>query len=292
MNNPNFLCVGFRKSATTWLYSFLDKHPSFAMPKIKELNFFGNPSLDGEDAELRIKYLKNKNSKYITKLKNNWRNRSQFVHTIPEVQGDGSMESTMAWHTNIFELTIADYKKNKQTDQLDILSGDISPLYQNLPKKRMRLIKEYFPNIKIIFLLRDPVKRIWSDFSMENENRFHFNLDTVHSNYIIDTIMTRSIRGSLIFKVYQDWKDVFGEDQCKLFFFSKLKSNPEELGKEICRYLDVDYPDKLALGVKNPNPRRKVQMPEIVAKEVKNALTRETELVKGNFPIEYHDKWI
>lgn len=37
---PNFLIIGAEKSATTWLYSKLKKHPGIFMPRTKELHFF------------------------------------------------------------------------------------------------------------------------------------------------------------------------------------------------------------------------------------------------------------
>ena len=38
---PTFLCIGAMKSATTWLYEILRRHPEIYLnPHIKELNFF------------------------------------------------------------------------------------------------------------------------------------------------------------------------------------------------------------------------------------------------------------
>ncbi len=48
-----------------------------------------------------------------------------------------------------------------------LLSGDISPNYSTLSKEVIRQIAGYFPNLKVIFLARDPVERLWSHLSME-----------------------------------------------------------------------------------------------------------------------------
>ncbi len=46
-------------------------------------------------------------------------------------------------------------------------SGDITPTYSTLSDEIIRRIVEYFPNLKVIFLARDPVERAWSHLSME-----------------------------------------------------------------------------------------------------------------------------
>ena len=48
-----------------------------------------------------------------------------------------------------------------------LLSGDITPTYSTLSDEVIRRIVEYFPNLNVIFLARDPVERAWSHLSME-----------------------------------------------------------------------------------------------------------------------------
>ena len=47
------------------------------------------------------------------------------------------------------------------------LSGDISPAYSTLSDEIIQRVVNYFPNLKVIFLARDPVERAWSP-SCEN----------------------------------------------------------------------------------------------------------------------------
>jgi Sulfotransferase family len=48
-----------------------------------------------------------------------------------------------------------------------LLSGDISPNYSTLSDEAIRRVVAYFPTLKVIFLARDPVERVWSHLSME-----------------------------------------------------------------------------------------------------------------------------
>src|SRR5438093_12218865 len=47
-----------------------------------------------------------------------------------------------------------------------LLSGDISPSYSALNDEVIQRVVSYLPNLKVIFLARDPVERAWSQLSM------------------------------------------------------------------------------------------------------------------------------
>ena len=48
-----------------------------------------------------------------------------------------------------------------------LLSGDISPAYSTLERRdHSKESSAHFPNLKVIFLARDPVERAWSQLSM------------------------------------------------------------------------------------------------------------------------------
>jgi hypothetical protein len=48
----------------------------------------------------------------------------------------------------------------------ECLSGDISPAYSTLNDEIIDRVVEHFPNLKVVFLARDPVERAWSQLSM------------------------------------------------------------------------------------------------------------------------------
>ena len=47
-----------------------------------------------------------------------------------------------------------------------LLSGDITPGYSMLNDELIERVVSSFPNLKVIFLARDPVERAWSQLSM------------------------------------------------------------------------------------------------------------------------------
>ncbi|MGG6294562.1 sulfotransferase [Leptolyngbya sp. AN02str] len=50
----HFLGIGAQKSATTWLYKNLDRHPQIKFPAGKEVHFWDRRSQDGGDAWLKL----------------------------------------------------------------------------------------------------------------------------------------------------------------------------------------------------------------------------------------------
>src|SRR6266702_6580876 len=47
-----------------------------------------------------------------------------------------------------------------------LLSGDISPTYSTLNDEIIQRVISYLPNLRVIFIARDPVERVWSQLSM------------------------------------------------------------------------------------------------------------------------------
>lgn len=211
---PDFMCIGAHKSGTTWLYQQLDSHPDFWMPPVKELHYFDQLSRVQHSAppccrdERDLRFFDNLNS------------LSAKAHIDLENYG------------RLFELKGA------------LLSGDISPNYSTLSSKLIRQIAGYFPNLKVIFLARDPVQRFWSHLSMEVHYRQiepfdATNIDDVHRNLLRRGMRLRSYPSTVV----ERWKRYVHPDRFRVYFFDDLQRNPTELQRSILQFLAAD-PDK------------------------------------------------
>ncbi len=133
---PDFLCVGAQKAGTSWLYRQLEPHPDFWMPPVKELHYLDNL------------------------------NRTRRFHA-PR-RGDERDASFLEDMNNLgarFYLDLDSYGR-LFCHKGPLLSGDISPAYSTLTDEIIERVVNYFPNLKVIFLARDPVERAWSQLSM------------------------------------------------------------------------------------------------------------------------------
>jgi len=125
-----------------------------------------------------------------------------------------------------------------------LLSGDISPNYSTLSNEVIRQVVGYFPNLKVIFLARDPVERVWSHLSMEVHYRqielFDVtDIEEVNRNLLRRGMLSRSYPSAVVAR----WKRHLHPEQFRVYFFDDLQSNPTELRRSILDFLGAD-PDK------------------------------------------------
>ena len=122
-----------------------------------------------------------------------------------------------------------------------LLSGDISPNYSTLSSKLIRQIVEYFSNLKVIFLARDPVQRFWSHLSMEAHYRQIEPFDVTNINEIHRNLLRRGMRlRSYPSEVVARWKRHIHPDRFRVYFFDDLQINPTQVRHSILDFLGAD----------------------------------------------------
>jgi Sulfotransferase family len=211
---PDFLCVGVHKGGTTWLYQQLDSHPDFWMPPLKELHYFdqlsrvqrSSPSRCRDERDLR------------------------FHESIKSLSAKPHID--LEHYGRLFE------------PKGSLLSGDISPNYSTLDDKVIRQIVSYFPELRVVFLARDPVERVWSHLSMEVQYNQIESFDVTD----IDAVNQKLVRRGMLMRSYPSkvvarWKRYVHPDRFRVYFFDELQRNPTELRRSILEYLGAD-PDK------------------------------------------------
>ena len=149
-----------------------------------------------------------------------------------------------------------------------LLSGDITPTYSTLSDEIIRRIVEYFPNLKVIFLARDPVERVWSHLSME----VHYgqiepfditDITDVNRNLLRRGMRLRSYPSATVAR----WKRYVHPDRFRVYFFDDLQRNPAELRGSIVHFLgaDRDKPsDRLTADYNSWNGMEKLQLTDKV----------------------------
>jgi hypothetical protein len=125
-----------------------------------------------------------------------------------------------------------------------LVSGDISPNYSTCSDEIIERVIDHFPNLKVIFLARDPVERAWSQLSMGVRlgmiNEFDAtNPEEVVRNLLIPGVLARSHPSKIVAR----WKRYVRSENFRLYFFDDLEENPAELRRSILGFLGGD-PDK------------------------------------------------
>ena len=211
---PDFLCVGVHKGGTTWLYQQLDSHPDFWMPPLKELHYFDQLSRVQRPSSPRCRDERDR----------------RFLESINSLSAKPYID--FEHYAQLFE------------PKGSLLSGDISPNYSTLRNKIVRQIVRYFPKLKVIFLARDPVERVWSHLSMEVHYRQIEPFDVTDIDQVNRNLLRRGMRLlSYPSAIVVRWKRYVHPDRFRIYFFDDLERNPTELRRSILHFLGSD-PEK------------------------------------------------
>jgi hypothetical protein len=129
------------------------------------------------------------------------------------------------------------------------LSGDISPAYSTLNDEIIERVVDHFPNVKVVFLARDPVERAWSQLSMGVRlgmiNKFDAtDPDEVVCNLLNPGVLSRSHPSKIVAR----WKRYVHPENFRVYFFDDLKENPADLRQSILGFLGGD-PEKPSGGL-------------------------------------------
>jgi hypothetical protein len=206
--------VGAQKAGTSWLYRQLVEHPDFWMPPVKELHYFDELSRIPPVASARARDARD----------------CRFLESIKRLSARSHLD--LEHYARLFAA------------KGSLLSGDITPAYSMLNEEVIERIVSHFPNLKVIFLARDPVERAWSQLSMgvrlRNISPFDAtDIDEVIRNLLNPGVLLRSHPSKIVAR----WKRYVRPELFRVYFFDDLESNPAGLRRSIVKFLGAD-PEK------------------------------------------------
>ena len=207
---PDFLIIGAQKSGTTWLWAMLKSHPGTDLPSQKEIHFFGSSELHSKGTDWYYNHFRHLNSSKV----------------VGEASPTYLYDNIPYWYNPTRNL---EHDKSLPT----------------IPE----LITNELPNIKIIMILRDPVKRAVSAYThLAREKRlvspFYKLKESAENNP-----KYRIVELGYYARYIALWKKfVPPERMCILIFEQDILISPEEAIKNIYRFLELDVkfkPDNL-----------------------------------------------
>jgi len=127
------------------------------------------------------------------------------------------------------------------------ISGEASPTYAILPLDRIRAIRELMPQVKLIFLMRDPVSRAWSHSKhLHCYREACFSACTTPLANVTDSQWQASFTdewtmasGDYLGQLRR-WLSVFPRDRILVEFFESIVERPARLLREIFSFLKVE----------------------------------------------------
>ncbi|MCA9967469.1 MAG: sulfotransferase [Anaerolineales bacterium] len=228
---PHFIGIGAQKSGTSWLAGNLRQHPQIWLPPIKELHHFNRPGRSPMALSLSYDRLGRSRLRLILKYRV-WR--------------DVKNGKNIGWHFRHFLLPRGDrWYASLFTPGAGQIAGEITPGYSIVDEAVVRKVHSLMPNLKIIFLLRNPIDRTWSHASMHHRVLGLGTLDTL-SRADLEKFadMDRTKLLSNYPRTLRIWESVYPNEQIFIGFYEQLEAHPDQLLSHVHRFLGVDVSEQ------------------------------------------------
>jgi hypothetical protein len=157
------LCVGATKAGTSWLNEYLAAHPDCHLRTVKELHYFDAYDFGGRvpqiahlerQAEVFERRLTRAEPERVPVLAAKARDRRDLAALLARDEDD---------------LAYVDYLCTGRWTKP--LVGDMTPASGLLSAERLRAMAALRPDVRFLYILRDPVARLWSHVRMMAHRR-------------------------------------------------------------------------------------------------------------------------
>ena len=270
MNQPQlenlFVCIGAQKAGTSWLFSVLSQDDRFKFcPHVKEIHYFDHvhcksPLLNQWRAHHLIQMVERrglslktimagflsgeednflKNRKY--KIKGNFFAAKKFLEL------SGTVDD--AWYTAML-----------RTNEKQSYSMDITPDYAVIGENGFKHMDKLAKNLKLLFILRDPVERAWSGLLQGKKKHKGGVKEFLEQNiHNIDLLFNLCTTGKDILprsnyaKTLSELEQLGLLDRTLIKFYDDIMEKPKEFILDVYKFLDlpVDISSEFEVLLKN-----------------------------------------
>lgn len=279
---PNFICIGAEKSGTTWLYYNLKKHSQIWMPPVKEIHYLDEiqykPFFTIFD-RFFDNHFYNQNWRQILKkqIKSNLRNPD--LKNILWYSKYLFKSRNDKWYASLFEMSNGK------------ISGDITPAYSSFTAERVAYVHKIMPDSKIIFLMRNPIDRAWSDALMYERKKG----EKFSEEEFINCFNSKGSRtkGNYL-RTIKNWQSFYPQEQFFIGYFEEIEQCPENLLTRLSNFLKVDLPENSlnpkTIRKKINYSKTKKEIPLKFSKHLAGIYYNELESLHANFG-SYTSEW-
>jgi hypothetical protein len=268
-----FLIIGAQKAGTTSLFEYMRRHPQIHMPAEKEIGFFH------VDRNYRRGW--------------DWYQTTVLRDAPPDsVSGEASVGSMSG---TPFGDTVA----NEHGDS-EAISSYNEPLEEIVPSR----IKNFLPDIKLICVLRDPVRRAYSHYRMEVLDRVeHRSFDnaieelteprSLESARIAPTRINSYIVNGEYARILSGFLRVFPHEQLMVIFSDELDARPAETLAAVYGFIGVadDFiSDNLNIHYRTAAAEPRIARLDLAALQIRVSRARQVRAVWHTLPVRMRDR--
>jgi len=253
---PDFVGIGTQKAGTTWLHRWLRRHPQVWVPLLKEVHYFDQVHLPGSAGRAPIV-----RRRAVAR-------RARWLETRPE--GDPEAEDVRAFAAD--EVDDDWYRSRFALARRDQVCGEITPSYCLLPPEGIEHALRLKPELRAIFLMRDPIERTWAGA------RLRMRLDQVDGarvgrDFEAFCLQSQNLQRVDYPAILERWSGLLGEARIRGWFLDDIRERPLSILREGCEFLGVDGDEAHFSGVEEAvNSDPAMEMPETLYARLREEL--------------------
>ena len=209
---PDFMLIGAEKAGTTWLYRNLKPHAELWLPPEKELHFFDD------------------------KPRDQWRREK----VLAQAQARGAPEKQLDWFRQFAAVDTSDLEAYKALFEPHAgqKAGEMTTEYAVLDEHIVAKIARAFPDLRIVFAMRDPISRLWSAYKMhmqQDEDTVPYSPDR-YAKYLgrLPPQLRTDYRRTLSI-----WRKWFGRAAVLPIFFDDIETRPDHVVAQVLEHIGV-----------------------------------------------------
>jgi hypothetical protein len=137
-----------------------------------------------------------------------------------------------------FDWTVLRYLRHFRAEGFQ---GDMTPDYSTLDPATVMKIRRLFPDLKIIFIVREPLERAWSATRMELASQVGRNPSEVREEEMrLCLLSNRTISRSDYAATLDAWLAAFPQGQFLLLDYEKISDDPRSLIKQVVEFVGIE----------------------------------------------------
>ncbi len=228
--SPDFIGIGAQKAGTTWLHRNLQVHPGIFMPR-KEVHYFDRKMDDRSNAFSRLLGKRAVDEQWRRQTKH-WLGLHARTLSYRELLWDLKYHLRRYdddWYASVFE------------PSRGRVTGEITPAYSALGEEKVARAHRLAPDAKIIFMMRNPIERVWSQTAMSFDKAEKGSVGSVPERKLLRKVGRDSSRSLTDYlRTLETWGAYYREDQIFVGFLEDVHFFPEETLRGLYRFLGVD----------------------------------------------------
>lgn len=273
-HSPSFLCIGAQKAGTSWLYAQLRQHPDIWLPPIKELHYFDHLYCEANRSWTTWHIQQAAKSLIQDHFEQCEVANFAYIRYLAAMACKPLF--TEQWYRQAFNRPAA---KNK-------MAGDITPEYCAIGDEGIAYVKRLLGNIKIIWIIRDPIERALSQIRMNAERQgITGNISRTQGLELANNpeIFERGNYADYIPR----WESQFDPTDMLFLPFRHIGGQPLATLQAIAQFIGIASWDGYAAPHQKVHPSRPFELPDEVSAYLNERLQTQYTFLHDRFDADF-----